>query len=720
VAVLFALLLSLVLLIGVVVVDVGNLYVHARRLQTLVDAGAFASALGFVGCSPTYGDPAAANVAIRQAALEYAGDTARHPGPRNLQAQEPDDVRVVLNSARYWRDGDRLDGVGLDDTLDLDNNPATPGDPCSSRTLSVKGTDDGVPWLFGFIPIDTDLERHARIEVRQVREQSGMLPWAVPEVEPAAVAALFVDENTGQVIGRQALEKRDDVALPFLEWVTSGLNWSTTPPTEVTPNASGIDLRSENTGVVILVSKVDPLPDLTGTTLTEICTGDPLISCYAGDGNQDGLTFIHGWSDANGTPDAPVVRDVSVINATCEDLSAPYFLRTGDCELGAQAVIHFGDNPAFDPQTAVVALDAPGCRRNGCEMTYVGPGAADETIWRTTQTARFDDEFFGRSTFSIMVTTEFPAGVTNERTFEGVAHPYVAEPADLQGNQAPPGAGAGPVEYLKLTTVDPVPDANSRNTGPPQFQSVVVTAGLRPPFQIESPLEPPVVLRVASPSGSQNQAFDCDKPFNFQTEIENGCRTTYRENYGDWDDDGDKEWADILCADYPNGAGLPPDTFFPSPVPDCVRVETGDKIGQFRHGIAQRFTQPSCAPNNWPEELADFPDFFTKYDLANDPRYVTLVVTDYGTFQASGSSSAVPVKYFAGFYVTGWDKTANNPPCADNEPHPWYSPGYRRSLDNGDVWGHFINVVVFSSSGAGSDDLCQFDEVGTCIIGLVE
>ena len=25
-----------------------------------------------------------------------------------------------------------------------------------------------------------------------------MLPWAVPEIDPAAVAAIFVDENNGQ------------------------------------------------------------------------------------------------------------------------------------------------------------------------------------------------------------------------------------------------------------------------------------------------------------------------------------------------------------------------------------------------------------------------------------------------------------------------------------------------------------------------------------------
>ena len=50
-----------------------------------------------------------------------------------------------------------------------------------------------------------DSPRHqvtARVEVRQLIEQAGMLPWAVPEVEPAAVAALFVDENSGDVVLR--------------------------------------------------------------------------------------------------------------------------------------------------------------------------------------------------------------------------------------------------------------------------------------------------------------------------------------------------------------------------------------------------------------------------------------------------------------------------------------------------------------------------------------
>ena len=99
---------------------------------------------------------------------------------------------------------------------------------------------------------------------------------------------------------------------------------------------------------------------------------------------------------------------------------------------------------------------------------------------------------------------------------------------------------------------------------------------------------------------------------------------------------------------------------------------------------------------------------------------MTLIVTDYGAFLNSGGSEAVPVKYFAGFYVTGWDIVGGAPGCPDNEPHPWYGTTYRKSLDNGDVWGHFINIVVFSSSGRGNDELCNFDEVGTCIAVLVE
>ena len=106
-----------------------TMYVHKRKNQTLVDAAALAGATKFVGCSFQFGNPAAANAAIKATALEYAGDTYRDPATRNSQVQKPDDERVVLNSARYWDQGDPMNGTGMDDTLDPDGNPATPGDP---------------------------------------------------------------------------------------------------------------------------------------------------------------------------------------------------------------------------------------------------------------------------------------------------------------------------------------------------------------------------------------------------------------------------------------------------------------------------------------------------------------------------------------------------------------------------------------------------------------
>ena len=701
VAVLFALLIPMFLALAAIVMDVGNMYVHKKHNQTLVDAAAFAGATKFVGCSFQFGDPAAANQAIRDTALKYAGDLLRSPGTYNRQVQKPEDVRIVLNSARFWDPGDPTDGAGLDNTLDPDGNPETPGDPCSTKMLDVKATDHDVPLLTNLYPFRPDAKSKARVEIQQVVEQNGMLPWAVPEVDPAAVVALFVNENDGSVIARQRLMKLDDATLPFLEW-------STSPPTDAF-NVSRVDLASENTGIVILISKVNNTPSITGS-LTEICGQSPgLVKCYAGDGNQSGLTFIHGWSDAAGAPNKAQIRDVSAVSISCgDDLSNPYFLREGDCDLGARAVIDFGvtgdpsRKPAAGGIDAQVTLRAPGCGGSGCPMTWLSTSGTEST-WMTSSKNSTMAADRGRATFTIDWSTSTGSG-----SFNGVAHPYVADDA------------SGPVEYLKLRTVDPgIGDPNSRNTDDPPLASVIVTVGLRRPFQVESPLAPPVVLRVASPSGSQNQAFDCDKTVNFEGEIENGCQTTYRENYGDWNGDGVKEWRDIFCAHWPNGTGLPPDTS-PSPVPDCVRVETGDKIGQFRQGINARLKTPACAPNNWPKSLNDFPAFFRDHDFANDPRYVTLIVTDYGRFLGSGSSEAVPVKYFAGFYITGWDKTGNAPPCADNEAHPWYGRTYRQSLDNGDVWGHFINVTIFSAGGEGSGELCNFDEIGTCIAVLVE
>ena len=72
--------------------------------------------------------------------------------------------------------------------------------------------------------------------------------------------------------------------------MTSGVDWSTDPPTEAVPNASRVDLRFENTGIVILVAKVLPFPSGGTLSLTGTCRDlwqlPAIVSCYAGAGNR--------------------------------------------------------------------------------------------------------------------------------------------------------------------------------------------------------------------------------------------------------------------------------------------------------------------------------------------------------------------------------------------------------------------------------------------------
>jgi len=296
---------------------------------------------------------------------------------------------------------------------------------------------------------------------------------------------------------------------------------------------------------------------------------------------------------------------------------------------------------------------------------------------------------------------------------------------------------------LKLTAthVDGVPvgDANSveRNGFGNDYYNYRVTVGLPKPNSIGNYADPPLSLRMASPSGSQNRAWDCDRNINFEDEIRDGCRTTYIENYRDVDDDGDKEWNNILCNGWGTG-NLPPPTFGPGPSPypsDCLITETGDKTGPLRGGLKLRFETP-CTDNNWPDNATEAAAFFGSDGggYGTDPRYVTLIITDDTGFTGAGNE-ALPIKYFAGFYVTGWDMNNGNGPqstngCPDpdgtgprkgNDCHPIYGCTYNDSLDNGDVWGYFVDIVVFSSSGIPSKDPCLFGaEPAACIPVLVE
>ena len=185
-------------------------------------------------------------------------------------------------------------------------------------------------------------------------------------------------------------------------------------------------------------------------------------------------------------------------------------------------------------------------------------------------------------------------------------------------------------------------------------------------------------------------------------EIEHGCQTPYGLNYDNWDKNPltPKTWQDITCSRYGNG-DLPPAV----PTSGANLRGCEDRAGDLIPSRPQGPLRDAMRANNWPKDHP--PAGHDTADDARSGRSSRLRLRErsavrnpdrhgHHAFQGSGSTN-VPVKYFAGFYATGWDVGAQNNGCPDNDPHPWYSG--RKSLDNGDVWGHFVNIVIFSSAG---------------------
>ena len=160
------------------------------------------------------------------------------------------------------------------------------------------------------------------------------------------------------------------------------------------------------------------------------------------------------------------------------------------------------------------------------------------------------------------------------------------------------------------------------------------------------------------------------------------------------------------------------------------RSETGSVIDDVE-GARARFEDgedavppgAGCSPNLW-DEYRDTDEV----PPPEDPRRVTLVVAEYGTFDDTGST-VLPITKFAGFYVTGWFTKNGRADGAglprDNDPPPTPPFCSGGPCDPGDsklqgaVWGYYITDVKLEGR-PDEDELCDFNDVRTCVAQLVE
>jgi Putative Flp pilus-assembly TadE/G-like len=629
--------LPVLLVIFMFVVDVGNWFVHKRHLQMQADAGALAG-------GGVFKFPCDDN-AILAETRNYAGDPASGT-PYNLQIAptQQSNVHVLINSTAYWNKGgsDFTDG----------------GAPCATKFVDVKITEANLPWYMRLAVVPA-INAHARVSILQKNGSAGGLPVGVPDSNPVAAAAIYVNEVDGTVIGTQALTTTQPVT-------ANGQSLTLWTGPAVTA-----DIASARTGVVIALSgKQGWTP---AGSLSAICN-QVLVQCYQGDelGPWMGLSFIQGYSTAGtGTPTAPILRDVTLYPVGCTDDSAAYFLLNAGCTIGVKAKVDFGSNP--QPPNAQVKVDAPGCPNSGpnpkgCVMAYqtTGPNAG---YWLTDGSNGYPTI---SATTSINLNWGTGSGSSSANgSFTNVQRSYVASTTT-----------SGPIEYVVLAD-------NSLATGTQTLNTAIAIKGSLQ-ANATSVNDPVVRLKVTG-GGSLTQALDCDPNVNnLRDEIAQGCAPQYARNTGQacpahndpmWTNPGTQPWY-------------------------CVRVSTGNAAGQVNQGLTDRIhggANTCVSPNNW----SSFPNI-----PAGDPRIVPVFLVPFGAFGGSGSNNVIPVSGFATFYVTGWSQGnggQQGDPC----------PGADPVNGGGEIAGHFIKYVDSINTGGGGPP-CDFNALGTCVAVLTE
>lgn len=199
VAVLFAILTPAFLFLFLLVIDVGNWYVHHRHLQTQADAAALAAGSHFADCfSPDSAVVANATANMQAAAQRYAGNSSSNFNFQVAHGTSDASTVVTLYNSKTFARG----GPGPDDTV---------ADPCTSPYMfDVKQTDEDVPYVLAalvnaFVPsastVVPAINAWARVELKKSIILQGSLPLAVPDIDPKHITVTYVNESTGALVG---------------------------------------------------------------------------------------------------------------------------------------------------------------------------------------------------------------------------------------------------------------------------------------------------------------------------------------------------------------------------------------------------------------------------------------------------------------------------------------------------------------------------------------
>ena len=368
--VIFAIWLPVLVLFATFVLDVGNWFVHKRHLQTQADAGALAAGGSFNQCFGGGGSAAVENMARR-----YAGDTGSSNAYNSqVGGSNRGALTIRINSKTY-----AVGGPGPDDTVEA---PA-----CTAKMVDVKATEANLPLFLGVVPRFLSMRflpainAHARVEIRSENTSQGALPVGVPDVNPVAAIATFVDDSTGTALSG-CTDSATGVSLPGCTVpLTRGTTlsngvivWDSTTSVATVPiGVTNVGVRIALAGTTLCNPAASPQcgPGISAAPASALCN-QVLVTCYEA-GSATSLVRIRGWSTtpSGAQPSPPQARSVQLTPGTnCTD---PYFSSDKELCPNVRIAAHI-DIGALAASSAAITAFGGNCPNKGCTLTH---GAGD-------------------------------------------------------------------------------------------------------------------------------------------------------------------------------------------------------------------------------------------------------------------------------------------------------------------------------------------------------
>jgi hypothetical protein len=694
-------------------VDFAHFFDYSRNLQNRADAAALAAIVGY-GNNCSAGFTTAKTDPIGKVAQQYAGPPISTPSGNlpfaslpagqtyqnqpNLKQGTPGNFHMLLNSTDNWPTGANwnmgtaghtTDSTALCSSRDEDGNVGP--------MVDVRVTQADLGLFFPFLSFTPSISAHARAAL-QGEASTTAVPIAVGDSgQTPCVSVRLVNATTNALIQTVTLAKEPvDPSNP-----TAPVQWdnATAPATFTMPVSANVYVQPF-------------LNDCNGSGATY------------DDTTNTGLLMINNHPVSDPTVAAGSAPQLTAAGVTASGTctNGTQYFSVGGCTISVNAGVAFasgvgngGQNVYLVNRTwdnvnnvwvtsAKVSLHRPGTA--GCPATA---WCGDPLIGDTSgiDQLRIDWEQTSQS-ITGLGTCNNQAANPCKGTFDVQAQSFGA----CNGCDQPDDSG--PITFSRISEANNAGliIGNDTNSFASNSTHRLVFTFKFSGLNTATPGSPATVLRFANSTNHQTGLIDCGQGAGASDDakvVYYGCGPgnplvtglnplfVYSRAPGS----GCSPATDGNTTAWPNGNNQ-----------DCVGTTPGSRRVAIICALVDRIVNNpygtgctgggaggTCPANNWSTTLG------SQNILPGDPRAVQMIITSTADFTAGADSPQawLPIRKFATFYVTGWDKNIK-PQCAGNEAYPVKG---KQNSDNGAVWGRWINYE--DTAGIPNGQACVID-----------